>query len=396
MCNKVNDTLGYTYCKHDGSLINGIEIVSHPATIQYHMSKKEIYEKLFKDMRTLGWRSHDDGSCGLHFHISLHPLEAANPFAIHNMLILYDRFWDKLVRFSRRTETQLNHWALRYDAKDQQYSTVKNMAKREGSRYMAINLQNEHTVEIRMWRGTLKPETFFGTLQLVDLITRKCIEIGNDPTRAQSITWEELTDCNYPELRAQLAKRGLIAEESMGLVTPIDDIDEMLTTIRTPEHYREISGPIVPGSTVRLDLTIEDFYNGYGIGLVGRVLYGKVIYLRRPDYDYRYGVQFNEHLPGMHNLDRHIVGNYGQFCRERDLTLVEPYEPEPEPTVEAPQFSIGDRVTREPFGDGVVVGLGENYVDVDFDNAIEDGSTLGGIARAGHGLRIIPELLRTI
>ena len=36
----MNGALGNTYVKRESSLENGMEIVSHPATLAYHMSKK--------------------------------------------------------------------------------------------------------------------------------------------------------------------------------------------------------------------------------------------------------------------------------------------------------------------------------------------------------------------
>ena len=57
------------YAKHDGSLSEGIELVSHPCTVDYHLNEmpwKEVMEKAHQ----LGYQSHDPGTCGLHFHIN--------------------------------------------------------------------------------------------------------------------------------------------------------------------------------------------------------------------------------------------------------------------------------------------------------------------------------------
>lgn len=172
-----------TYCKKDCSLnkggdYSGIEIASHPATLAWYEERKGQFDSCFDMLKEGGWLSHDAGTCGLHVHISLHALEEANPWAVNNMLYLVDRFWDKLVKFSRRTEYQLNRWARRYSIARGTYEEIKNMAKRECDRYMAVNLQNEHTVEIRMFRGTLNTESFFATLQLIDTMVKRCIEMN--------------------------------------------------------------------------------------------------------------------------------------------------------------------------------------------------------------------------
>ena len=77
---------------------------------------------------------------------------------------------------------------------------------------MAVNLANENTVEIRIFRGTLNIRTFFATLQLVKTLVERAIEIGYDAQRANEITWAELVKSNYTELNEYLKIRGLMEE----------------------------------------------------------------------------------------------------------------------------------------------------------------------------------------
>lgn len=202
----MNDTIGFTYCKHDGSLDNGIELVSHPATLEYLMESKETFSEVFDEMIRRGYTSHDNRNCGLHVHISLKPLLEANEDAVSNLIIIVNSLWEKLVRFSRRTESQLNRWAKRYDSKRHKAKDVAKKAKENCGRYTAVNQENKHTVEIRIFRGTLKVDTFFATLQLVQRLVDMSIECES-PEKAYDITWEQLTNCDYPELKAYCEKR---------------------------------------------------------------------------------------------------------------------------------------------------------------------------------------------
>ncbi len=57
------------YIKTDGSLKEGMELVSHPCSILYHRTIFS-WERIAQRARSLGYSSHNAGTCGLHFHIS--------------------------------------------------------------------------------------------------------------------------------------------------------------------------------------------------------------------------------------------------------------------------------------------------------------------------------------
>lgn len=58
----------HIYCKHDGSLNEGFEIVTHPMTLDYHLNHVPWAAVLAK-AKELGYRSHQSGTCGLHVHV---------------------------------------------------------------------------------------------------------------------------------------------------------------------------------------------------------------------------------------------------------------------------------------------------------------------------------------
>lgn len=256
------DHLFNSYCKTDCSLdrggsYSGIEIVSHPGTLAWYEEHRQMYKDCFDMLKRGGWLSHDAETCGLHVHISLHALEQQNDFAINNMLYIFDRFWDKFVKFSRRTHGQLDHWARRYSTAHGNYEDIKHMAKSERDRYMAVNLENTHTVELRMWRGTLNLETFFATLQMVDVICKRCVEIGRDYRRLQSITWDELVKSDHADLNAYLERRNLLntgatlsQEEIKSEIPDVKDsrpadafrVGDRVRVVSSPDRYDELIG----------------------------------------------------------------------------------------------------------------------------------------------------------
>jgi hypothetical protein len=105
----------------------------------------------------------------------------------------------------------MNRWAARFGYE----STPKkllNKAKCTYGRYHAVNLCNRHTIEFRMFRGTLKLETLYATLQLVDRICDLAVNLTD--SEMQNISWSEFVSyINEKELINYLKRRRLYVNE---------------------------------------------------------------------------------------------------------------------------------------------------------------------------------------
>ena len=64
----IQDLTNRVYCKHDGSLDNGYEVVTMPGTLAWHMIVFP-WDRIVEISRDYGFRSHDAKTCGLHIHI---------------------------------------------------------------------------------------------------------------------------------------------------------------------------------------------------------------------------------------------------------------------------------------------------------------------------------------
>jgi hypothetical protein len=201
------------YGKHDGSVDRGFEMVTHPATFEYHM-KKLPWEELLTKARELGYRM-VPSTCGLHIHMSREywgDSEQEQDIGIMKLLLLVERFWDKLLVFSRRTEEQLDRWASRYGLRNTPQELL-NVAKSGGlGRYKAVNLANQHTVEIRLFRGTLDHRIVRATIQLCKVLA--CISKKLSLSTVQSMSWSDFVKfCDrYEDLRWYLQDRGILRE----------------------------------------------------------------------------------------------------------------------------------------------------------------------------------------
>ena len=203
------------YCKHDGSLDEGFEIVTHPMTLDFHL-RSMPWEQIAEKAKKLGYTSHQAGTCGLHVHINrtaFGSTESTQDAAIARTLFFFEKFWDELLKFSRRTQGQLNQWAARYGYKDQPQEILDHAKSgRHAGRYTAVNLTNEDTVEFRMFRGTLKHNTLIATLELLDCIIDAAIYLTDDDLKAMS--WSSfMLGCTKPELIQYLKERRLYINE---------------------------------------------------------------------------------------------------------------------------------------------------------------------------------------
>ena len=157
----------FIFFEHDGSLDYGFENITQPATLAYHESLKDNYIAMFRAIRNAGYRSHQTRTCGFHIHVNRDFFPSTDDEAcVARMLYIVEKFYDDFVVFSRRTKSSLSRWV------NKSSKTPEQQAKdwKDGhmdDRYRPVNLCNHNTFEFRMFRGTLKYNTFIATLNLV-------------------------------------------------------------------------------------------------------------------------------------------------------------------------------------------------------------------------------------
>ena len=203
------------YCKHDGSLDDGFEMVTHPMTLEYHM-KEMPWARILQEAIHLGYTSHQASTCGLHVHVNRNAFgdtEETQDAVIARILYFFEKNWEELLKFSRRTPRQLERWATRYGYKDQPKELLDHAKKGyHGGRYTSVNLTNTDTIEFRIFRGTLKYNTLIATLQLLDRICDVAICLTDDQIKAMSWT-TFASGCTQPELVRYLKERRLYVNE---------------------------------------------------------------------------------------------------------------------------------------------------------------------------------------
>lgn len=176
-----NRSAEHIYCKHDGSLNDGFEMVSHPMTLDYHTNEMNWLD-VFDEAVSMDYRSHQTSTCGLHIHVNRSAFgdtDEQREDVISRIVYFVENHWNELLKFSRRTEENINRWASRYGISTTAKDTYKNAKEKRLGRYVAVNLENYHTIEFRIFKGTLRYKTFLATLQLVNEICRFSIQFDD-------------------------------------------------------------------------------------------------------------------------------------------------------------------------------------------------------------------------
>ena len=150
------------YFKSDGSLKTGFEIVSHPMTFEYIIkSQLEFKDKLDKLIGN-GFRSYDSTTCGMHIHLSK---KSFGTWQLYRFMKFFIDNKDFVVSISQRKTEALQNWAAIENENDN--DLIYKAKKKAGNsrRYTAINLQNDATIELRIFRGTLNFNSFMKNIQ---------------------------------------------------------------------------------------------------------------------------------------------------------------------------------------------------------------------------------------
>jgi hypothetical protein len=167
------------YLKNDGSLSDGFEIVTHPMTFSFIQQNKSImFSKMLSLLSSNGYRSYDSDTCGMHIHLSK---RAFGTWQLYRFIKFFVDNKDFVTSISQRKSEQLNKWATIEEENDN--SIIYKAKKKDGNskRYVAINLQNDKTIELRIFRGTLNHMSFMKNIEFAYALfnfTRDCKDIS--------------------------------------------------------------------------------------------------------------------------------------------------------------------------------------------------------------------------
>ena len=181
---------GDAYLKEDGS-ISGVEIVTHPATLEHHMNIfpwEDIIDACEEDGLVT------DDRAGLHIHASKAGFGSTRSEQAQvetNLLAVLEVHWDKWVELARgenRTYAPRNcDWNKHSDPLTEeklQYGKAKGHCS-------ALNLENDATAELRINRSTLDIDEIKACIQGFDTMISLAKTL--DLNAILRLTWSDVT-----------------------------------------------------------------------------------------------------------------------------------------------------------------------------------------------------------
>jgi hypothetical protein len=183
----------FVLIKRDGSLSNGFEIVTRPASMSEHVKR---WTKFFEDVPLKGMKSWSTSSCGLHIHCSRAPL---TPEQIARIVCFINASWNRRFMFVIAGRS------------GEGFSKYKNKKYEPGTppppieKYEAVNLLHNDTIEFRIFKGTLKKESLFKAIEFTDALIHFTAEEEKPESalrRTRFIAYVNSNKKKYPHLWA--------------------------------------------------------------------------------------------------------------------------------------------------------------------------------------------------
>jgi hypothetical protein len=195
------------YMKEDSSISSGFEIVTHPMTLDW--ARNNFPWNMLQEISDRNMRAWNDYHCGLHIHINRTSFRSQSHLA--KLLLLVYRNSDEMIKFTGRHSSDYADYSS--DERDNFVARAK--GNRFGRRGVAVNCQNEHTIELRVFRPSLKRDTvqayiefcdalvvYAGTITVEDCVKRAALSFG-----AFTSWLTTQTDENYSVLATRIQSR---------------------------------------------------------------------------------------------------------------------------------------------------------------------------------------------
>jgi len=209
----------FLYLKRDSSVPSGFEIVSHPATLEWwHEQGTKMFGDILMRLRNNGFQSHNGGHCGLHIHTNKNALSRLQAMRMTEF-IFFENNRTKMKMLSRRSTSSLRNYSsleipthFNYDSEDYEEWTSKQYAKYVGKNMLSRTRNalyfGHETAELRLFRGTLRDDRVWASLQFFDLLIQYCTnEHAGNPSWREFRNFAHQAPRQYAQIQSYLLEK---------------------------------------------------------------------------------------------------------------------------------------------------------------------------------------------
>ena len=179
--------------KSDGTLSNGFEVVTAPASLDVH---KEMWPKILSTGTKRNVTSWKTETCGFHVHVSRKPI---TPLTLGKILVFVNshKTRQEIVDLAGRE----NHF---HPSRNKCYAVMqeKKVTEVPPDRYQAVNTTNANTIEFRIFKGTLDVKHVLANIEFVDAVVRWCMNTSIREVESWKSFWSYVT--RYKKRYAEL------------------------------------------------------------------------------------------------------------------------------------------------------------------------------------------------
>lgn len=175
----------HVYLKEDGSIRHGFEMVTHPMSYGYWMS--EFPWATLTELRNAGAYAHS--SCGIHVHASRAGFGGAAHE--HRWLAFFDRNQAQIEKIARRSGSSYARFGTLTPRDKKAIATRKGDHGRY-QRYSAVNVNNAHTYEVRIFATSVDEGTIQAAIGFVAATVEYTRHLrSRDVMKSGGMTWTD-------------------------------------------------------------------------------------------------------------------------------------------------------------------------------------------------------------
>ena len=208
------------YCKHDGSLNDGFEVVSHPMTYNAFCNFDWEDRVLHHRGKLRGFRP---STTGMHVHISKSAFTDNHLLKFLSMIYEYKKFTHLIAQ--RTGFSQYNRWAkckagmleiskqkmtkeIRERKGTTRFSDPYSTKLSWGDKYSMVNLRKQHTVEVRIFKSNLEEVSFRKNVEYCEALYNFTYILPHSELKLDSfLKYIESENKLYPNLNKFLLAR---------------------------------------------------------------------------------------------------------------------------------------------------------------------------------------------